>query len=134
MTALVYTPVKENAWQGGINLLTDTIKALLVSAAYTPNLDTDAFVTDIPGGAIVATSPALSGKTIVAGVFNATDQAIPAVSGATVVAVVLFKSTGVDATSRLIFYDSGANGLPAIPVGDPITLRFSLNVNKVMRL
>lgn len=134
MTAVVYTSVKESAWQGGINLLTDTIKALLVDATYIPNLDTDAFLSIIPGGAIVATSPALSGKTIVAGVFNAADQAIPAVSGPTIVAVVLFKDTGVAATSRLIFYDSNASGLPAIPAGNSITLRWSLNANKVMRL
>lgn len=102
-----------------IDLLSHDIRVLLVdTGAYTPNFNTDTFVSDIPGAAIIARSDPLAGKTFALGVFDASDITVPAVFGTSVEVLVLYRDTGVDATSRLILYLDTGTGLPVTPAGD----------------
>ena len=117
-----------------VNLASDTIKAILVdTGAYTVNLATHEFLSDIPGGAIIATGT-LAGKSVTARVFDATDLVLSAVSGASVEAVVLYKDTGSGATSRLICYIDTATGLPVTPNGGDITIAWDNGANKIFKL
>lgn len=109
---------------GSINWTTDTIKAVLVDAAdYTVDLATHDFLDDVPVAARVATVT-LSGKTAVGGVADAADATFLAVTGDESEAVVLYKDTGVEATSQLIAYIDTALGLPIIPSGVDILVRW----------
>lgn len=117
-----------------VDLAADDIRAILIDAAsYTVNTATHEFLSDIPGGARVATV-ALTGETVTARVFDAADATFTAVSGATVEAVVLYKHTGVEATSRLIAYIDTATGLPVTPGGGDITVVWAATANKIFRL
>lgn len=119
-----------------IDWTNDDIRAILIdTASYTVNLSTHDFLDDIPGGARVATSSALSGKTSAAGVADANDVTFSAVSGATVEAVVIYKHTGTESTSNLIAYmDTGMTGLPVTPNGGDITVQWANTTNRIFKL
>lgn len=96
----------------------DNIKVVLIDTAlYAVNLATDQFLAIIAAGARLATSANLAGKTSALGVADASDIAITYGAGlATCEALVIYKDTGVDATSKLIAYIDTATGLPFTPV------------------
>lgn len=84
---------------GDIDWVADTIKVVLVDAAdYTVNLSTDDFLADIIAGARVATAT-LANKSASAGVADADDVTFLGVSGDISEALVIYKDTGVEATS-----------------------------------
>lgn len=84
---------------GDIDWVADTIKVVLVDAAdYTVNLSTHDFLDDVPAAARVATAT-LASKTASAGVADAADVTFTAVSGDISEALVIYKDTGVEATS-----------------------------------
>jgi hypothetical protein len=118
-----------------IDLDTDVIKLVLVDlGAYTYSA-AHQFLSDIPIGARVFTSGALSGKTVTNGVFDALDLTLTAVTGVSVEALVLFKDTGVAATSPLIAYwDTGVSGLPYNPTGVDVTIPWDNGANKIFAL
>lgn len=104
----------------------DDIKVALVDTDdYTLDSVNDKFLSDIPGGAIVATSAALTGKAVTAGVATADDAAFTSVTGDQAEALVVYQSTGVDSTSRLITYVDSAAGLPFAPNGEDVTVAWT---------
>lgn len=112
-----------------IDLIDDNIKILLVDANdYTVNLTTDEFHDDIPGGAIVATSGNLAGKSVTNGVFDATDVTLSTVTGDECEAIVIYKDTGTSSTSPLIAYIDTATGLPITPSGGDIIIVWDTSI------
>ncbi len=88
-----------------IDLFADDVRFVYVdTAAYVVNLATDQFLSDIPPAAIIATSPLFTGKTSAAGVFDANDVTTPPFVGPSIEALVIFKDTGVAASSPLVVY------------------------------
>lgn len=135
MANALYDLGRQAFLEGGIAWLTDTIKAVLVDTAlYTPNLATDQFLSIIPGGARVATSPAFASKTSTIGVADAADVTFSLVSGATVEAIVIYKDTGAAATSPLIAYIDTATGLPVTPSGGDIIIQWDAGANRIFKL
>lgn len=113
----------------------DTIKAVLVdTGAYTVNTATHQYLSDIASGARIATSAALAGKTVTAGVADANDVTFTAVTGASCEALVLYKDTGSAATSPLIAYIDTATGLPVTPNGGDISCVFDSGANRIFKL
>lgn len=120
---------------GDIDWVADDIRAVLVDLAdYTPNLATDDFLADIPGGARVAVSGAFASKTATAGVVDAADVVFSAVTGDVSEALVIYKHTGSDATAQLIAFIDSAAGLPVTPNGTNITVTWDNGSNKIFRL
>lgn len=108
---------------GDIDLASDDIRLLCVDAAdYTLSTSTHDFLDDVPSGARVAVSAALSGKSITAGVFNFTGPTINNVTGDPFEYVITYKHTGTDATAPLICVHDSGTGLPATPNGGNITI------------
>ena len=135
MANTIYGTAKAAFLSGSVALLTDNIKAVLVdTGAYTANFTTDAFLSDIPGGARIATSANLASKSVALGVFDAADITFTAVSGASCEALVLYKDTGVAGTSQLIGYFDSYTGLPVTPNGADITLTWDNGANKIFAL
>lgn len=120
---------------GSINWLTATIREVLVDLAdYTPSLSTHQFLSDIPAVGRVATSPALTGKTAVAGVADANDVVFAGATGDQAEAIVGYVDTGNAATSQLIYFIDTATGLPVTPNTGDITHVLDNGVNKLFRL
>lgn len=122
MANIVYPKWKvarANAQTPDMDAVGTNIKAVLVdTGAYSYNAAHE-FLSDIPSGARIATSPNLSGKAIdnTTGVLNADDFAFPTVSGVQSEAIVFYVDTGDPATSRLWLYIDTATGLPVTPNG-----------------
>lgn len=114
----------------------DDIRAILVDEAdYTRDLAADEFLTSVTGAGRVAVSAAsIAGKSSAAGVADATDHTIAAVSGDTVEAIVLYLHTGVEGTSYLIANIEVATGLPLTPSGTDVTLSWSNGASKIFKL
>jgi hypothetical protein len=123
MPNVIYPKFKEQALQGGVNLSSGNIKALLVDLAdYTYSV-THEFLSDVPAVGRVATSANLASKTFTNGVFDSADPSFAAVTGDVSEALILFIDTGTPSTSRLVgFYDTGVSGLPVTPNGSSINI------------
>lgn len=119
-----YNKSREKFLRAQIDWATDEFKAVLVSAAYTPNLDTHEFLSDITAGKRIATSDAITDKTTTggwAGTNAVVWQTVPA--GTTCAAMVIIKDTGLISTSPLLAYlDTGITNLPLDPSGAKVTL------------
>ena len=116
----------------GPDLAGATVKALLVDGADYTYSAAHEFLSDVPAGARVATSAALTGKTIGVvgvGVFDFDDFAFASVSGDGSEAIILLVDTGVEGTSRLLsFHDgfavtpSGTNINVTVPAGGAFSI------------
>jgi len=113
----------------------DDIRCILIDTDdYTVNLATHENLEDIPGAARVAVSGALTGKTITAGVADSDDVTFATVTGDQSEAIVVYKHTGVESTSRLIAYVDSATGLPITPSGGDIIIQWAATANKIFKL
>ena len=103
-----------------INLATDTIKLMLVTSSYTPDVDADVFIDDVSAnevgasgtysaGGVTLTVTGSTDDTDNEGVFDATDVSF---TSATITAryAVIYKDTGTPGTSPIIaVIDFGSN-------------------------
>lgn len=133
MADAVYDSAREAFLTGGIAWLTDTIKVVAVDAADYPFAATDDFLSDIPAGARVATAT-LAGKTATGGVADATDTTLTGVTGDQFEALVIYKDTGVEATSQLICYLDSYTGLPLTPNSGDVTIVWPSGANKIFKI
>lgn len=113
MADLIYNSFKRDIMNGGIDLDTDTIKVALVTSTYTPDQDAHDNFDDVTnevsgtnytaGGATLASVTVSVDNTDNEGVFDAADVTW-ATSTITARGAVVYKSTGVASTSKLICY------------------------------
>lgn len=135
MTNALYAKGKQALLDADIDWSADNIKIVLVDTAlYTVNLATDQFLSDIAGGARIATSANLSGKTSTGGVADANDVTLSAVTGASIEAIAVYKDTGSAATSPLLAYIDTATGLPVTPNGGDIVVQWDNGANRIFAL
>ena len=135
MANALYDAGREAFLGADIDWLVDNIKAILVdTAAYTVDLATHNALDDVAVGARIATSANFSAKTSTGGVADAADLTFTLVTGATCEALVIYKDTGVEATSLLIAYIDTATGLPVAPGGGNITVTWDNTGNKIFKL
>jgi hypothetical protein len=135
MSNQLYPKAKEDFLSGNLNMSSNTITIALV--------DTDVYTfssahedrADIPNSAVVAEAN-LTSKTVTSGVFDADDATFSTVSGANCEALVIYHTDvqGGNTTSRLIAYIDTATGLPILPNGGDITVRFSSGASKIFAL
>lgn len=124
MANLLYPATKEGLLGGDIALDTDTVKVVLVDTADYTYAAAHTFLSDVPAAARVATSAALTGKTITGGTFDSADPVFTAAAGDVSEALILYIDTGTATTSRLLCYlDTGIGGMPVTPNGGDITVQ-----------
>lgn len=112
----------------------DTLKLVLIDAAdYVVDLTNHDFFNDVAAAARVATAT-LTGVTVTGATVDAADVTFTAVSGDVSEALLLYKDTGVETTSRLVLYIDTASGLPVTPNGGDISVIFDNGANKVFSL
>jgi len=135
MANVLYPKAKEDFLAGNLNMSSNTITLALI--------DTDIYTysaahedrADIPNTSVVAEAN-LASKTITSGVFDAADLTFTTVTGANCEALILFHQDpqAGNAASRLIAYIDTATGLPILPNGGDITVRFSSGASKIFAL
>lgn len=131
----LYDKGREGFLDGSIDWDTNDIRVILIDVAdYTVNLATHTFLNEVPAISRVATSGALTSKTVAAGVADAADVVLAAVTGDPSEAIVIYQHTGVETTSRLIAYIDTATGLPVTPNGGDITIQWDNGANKIFKL
>lgn len=131
----LYDKGRQGFLEGSIDWDTDVIKCTGVDVnQYVANQNTHINLNDIPVGARIITSPALTGKTVTDGVADCNDITFAAATGSAVGAIVFYKDSGDPATSRLIAYwDEGTN-LPVQPNGGDIVIAVDSGANKLFKL
>jgi len=112
---------------------TDTMKVVLVdTGVYTVDIDVHDFLDDVTG--IVGTAQTIANAANVLGVCDGDDVTFTAVSGATVEALVIYRDSGVAATSELVAFIDTATGLPVTPNGTDITITSDNGADKIFKL
>jgi hypothetical protein len=135
MANLLYDKGREAFLDGSISWSSDDIRVILVDAAdYTVDSANHDFLDDVPAAARVATSGALTTKTVTAGVADADDLTFSAVTGDQSEALIIYKHTGVESSSNLIAYIDSATNLPVTPNGGDITVTWDNGANKIFKL
>lgn len=136
MPTNLYDKGREGFLAGDIDWDANDIRVILVdTAAYTVDLTNHDNLDDIPAGARVKVSGALTGKAVTAGVASAAATlAFTAVTGASIEAIVIYKHTGVESTSRLIAYIDVFSPSQITPNGNDITLTWDTGVNKIFKI
>ena len=135
MANALYDHGREGFLDGSIDYDTNDIKLVLIDEADdTPALDTDEDLADIVAGARVAVSGNFAGKTVAAGVADANNVTLSAVSGDVSESITIYADSGVEGTSRLICNIDTATGLPVTPNGGDITVQWDDGANKIFKL
>lgn len=133
MANQLYPKIKEALLQhtANSNFSAGTVKAALIdTGTYTYN-SAHEFFSSVTG--VVGTPQTIGSKTFVNGLFDGGDVTVPAVTGASVEAIILYIDTGSSATSRLIAYiDTGVTGLPVTPNGGDINVAW--NASGILQL
>ncbi len=127
MANALYNSGRNGLLNGGIDLDTNTIKAALVSNAYTPNLATHANWSDVSAN-VIGTPTTLATPTVGTvgpGVFDAAVVSFTAVASGAVTYVAIYKDTGTANTSTLIALIDTATGLPVTANGGDITITWN---------
>ena len=133
MANALYPKGKEKILTAGINFTSDTIKAAVVSSAYTYSA-THEFLSDL-GAAVIGDAKTLSGKSVTNGAFDADDVVFGAVaSGANALGVVLYKDSGVAGASPLIAYIDDITGFPLATNGGSITVNWDNGLYRIFSL
>lgn len=135
MSNVLYDKGRQAFLEGSVAWLTDNIKLVLVdSGQYTVNTATHQFLSDIPSGARIATSGNFTTKTSTAGVADADDVLLTAVSGVQSEYVIIYKDTGTASTSPLIAFIDTMTGLPVTPSGGDELIIWDNASNKIFKL
>lgn len=134
MANALYGKGKEKLLSAAINLSSDTIKVALVSSAYSQNLTTDEFYSTISAH-VLGTPQTLGTKSITLGVFDAADVTFAAVtSGSTAKGLVIYKDTGLAASSPLLAFIDTITGFPLATNGGDITVTWDNGALKIFSL
>jgi hypothetical protein len=135
MANALYDKGREGFLDGSIDWDTNDIKLVFVDEADdTPALDTDDNLDDRAGASRVGTSGNFASKTVTAGVADAADVTVSAVTGDQFESIDIYKDTGVESTSRLICNIDTATGLPCTPNGGDITVQWDSGASKIFKL
>lgn len=137
MANALYDFGREGFLDGSIDWDTNNIKLVLLdNADYTVNLTTHDNLDDVAAGARATngTSANLASKTKTAGVADAADVLLTAVTGDPSESIVIYADSGVESSSRLICYIDTATGLPVTPNGGNITVQFDNGGNRIFKL
>ena len=135
MADAFYTPFKTAYLTNSspVDFDTDDIRVILVDAGdYTFSAAHD-FLDDVAAGARVAVSSDIN-TTVSGATVDGDDVTFTAVTGDECEALILYKHTGVEGTSRLICYLDSATNLPVTPNGGDITVTWDNGADKIFSL
>jgi len=132
----IYGKAKQSLLNGEFNISSDSLKVLLVTESYVPNQNIDQFVSNISGSYIKQRTSSLTNVTNTLGVIDADNVLVSNYDGSAFKALVIYKDSGTDATSRLLAYIDTATGIPFLGINatTDITISWSSGSNKIISL
>jgi hypothetical protein len=140
MANQLYTKAKQSLLGGELNLSSNVVTIALIDTDVYTFSASHQYRSSVPNTAVVATAN-LASKSITDGVFDAADVEFPFVTGANCEALILYHNTGDaendgarQADSNLVAYIDTATGLPILPNGGNITVKFSDGASKIFAL
>jgi len=140
MANQLYTKAKQSLLGGELNLSSNVVTIALIDTDVYTFSASHQYRSSVPNTAVVATAN-LASKSITDGVFDAADVEFPFVTGANCEALILYHNTGNaeadgdrQADSNLVAYIDTATGLPILPNGGNITVKFSDGASKIFAL
>jgi len=126
MASAVYPLARASFLSAEINIPTDNLKIILLSASYTYSASHQ-FFSDLTGS--IAVSGNLASKVVTNGTFNAANVTLSSVAGgSTIAALAGYQDTGVAGTSRLIWFNDGFSQLTN---GGAIVVQWDAGSNKI---
>lgn len=136
MANFIYGKAKQSLLNGEFNISSDSLKVLLVTESYVPNQNIDQFVSNISGSYIKQRTSSLTNVTNTLGVIDADNVLVSNYDGSAFKALVIYKDSGTDATSRLLAYIDTATGIPFLGINatTDITINWSNGSNKIISL
>jgi hypothetical protein len=135
MANALYDAGRAGFLEGSIDWDANDIRLILIDEADdTIDLAVDDFLDDRAAPARVATSGAFASKTTTAGVADAADVTLTAVTGDVSESIDIYKHTGTESTSNLIANVDTATGLPVTPNGGNITVTWDSGASKIFKL
>lgn len=123
MSNLLFASAKEAFLSSQINLLTDTIKMIIVDVDDIADSSAHDNLDDIPSGARIGTAVTLTTPSVTGGSFTTDNVTFTAVTGDVSERVYIYKHTGTESTSKLIsrhdvtITPNGSNYVVNCPVG-----------------
>lgn len=132
-----YAKALEGFATAAVNWPSDDIRVILIDTAdYSVDLTNHDFLNDIPAAARVAVSAAtLASKAATNGILDSPVQlTFTSVTGDSIEAIVVYKHTGVESTSRLLMYIDVFAPSQLTPNGTNITLTWDTGTNKIARI
>jgi len=132
----IYGKAKQSLLNGEFNISSDSLKVLLVTDSYVPNENVDQFVSNISSSYIKQRTSSLANVTNTLGTIDANDITVVQYSGLAFKALVIYKDSGTDSTSRLLAYIDTATGIPFLGINavTDITINWSNGSNKIISL
>ena len=136
MANFVYGKAKQALLNGQINVLSNSLKILIVDSSYVPSANSDQYVSNINPSYIKNRSAIIQNIPNTLGVLDADDITILEHDGAAFKAIVLYENGTSDSNSRLIAYIDTSTGLPFAGVNFslPITIVWSNDLSKILSL
>lgn len=117
LTDLVYASARDDFADARISWPDAVVKCALIGPGYVPLL-THVFMSDVPAGSVLARSANLTNLThtngVCAGLIPTFESLLLTEQ---VMGMLLFIDTGVDATSRLVYFSSAGVGFPFFAQG-----------------
>lgn len=134
MPNALYNSGKQALLRGELNLQDSAIAAALVSIGYSFDANLHTNTTSITAH-ILGTPQVLTAKTTANGVFDAADITYLALTaGAQARAVVLYRDTGVAATSTLVAFIDTISGFPLATNGGDVTIQWDNGAFRIFSL
>lgn len=135
MANALYDFGRESFLAGDIAWDTDDTRAILIDEADdTISLSADQDLADRAAGSRVATSGAMSSKTLTAGTADAADVTWSSATGDEAESIDIYQHTGTESTSIMICNIDTATGLPVTPNGGDITAQWDSGADKIFTL
>jgi hypothetical protein len=136
MSNFIYGKAKEALLNGQINVISNSLKLLIIKSDYIPEVNNHQFVSDINSSYIKIRSGTIQNVTNTLGVLDADDVEIFNYSGEAFNAVVIYIDSGNDSTSRLLAYIDTSQGLPfsGVNITSTITIVWNNDFNKIISL
>ena len=135
MANFVYGKAKQSLLNGQINVLSNSLKILIVDSSYVPSANSDQYVSNI-NPSYIKNRSAIQNITNTLGVLDADDITILEHDGAAFKAIVLYENGISDSDSKLIAYIDTSIGLPFAGVNFslPVTIIWSNDLSKILSL
>jgi hypothetical protein len=139
MANSLYDSGKNGFLTGGIDWVNDTIKVILVNIStgsdYVVDLANHANLANVAAGVRVSDGITIANRTAVAGVADGDNLNLTNVTALiSTTALVIYKDTGVEATSTLVAYIDSATGLTTQTDGSDVAVTWDSGANKIIKI